>query len=92
MLVRLFGERPPPSVHNAHRENRKERDGGANNDDSSYSNLQRPRMETRKLANGSKRRKGMRLNLHLGGGQMTYDAKEYLSKDKNGEESALPQK
>ena len=46
-------------------------------DDSSYSNLQLPRVETRTLAHGRKRRMGMRLNLHLEGGQMTSDAKEY---------------
>ena len=52
---------------------------------------QLPRMETRNMAHGKKRRKGMRLSLRLKGGQMTSDPKEYLIKDTNGEESALRQ-
>ena len=91
MLVWLFVNRPPPSAHNGQRESGRIRDGGATNDDSSYSNMQLPRMETRKLAHGRKRRKGMRLNLRLKGGRMTSDAKEYMTKDINGEEGALPQ-
>ena len=62
------------------------------NDDSSDSKLQLLRMGTRKLAHRRKRRKRMGLNLHLEGGKMTSDAKEYLIKDINGEESTLPKK
>jgi len=76
MLVRLFGDRSPPSVHNAHRERGNVRDGSA---------------KTRKLAHRRKGRKGIRLNLHLEGRQMTCDAKENLIKDIIGEKSALPQ-
>ena len=85
----VFGDRPPPLVHNAHREGGKARDGGATSDDSSDSKLQLPRMETRKLAHGKKRRKRMRLNLRLDGGQMTSGAKEYVIKDIIGEDGAL---
>ena len=54
MLVRLFGDRPPPSIHNAHRESEKVRYRVATNDDSSDLKPQLPRMETRKLAQGRK--------------------------------------
>ena len=87
----VSGDRPPPSVHSAHRESEKVRDRGATNDDSSDSKLQLSRMEAGNLAHGRKRRKGMRMNLRLEGGQMTFDAKKYLIKDINGEESTLPQ-
>ena len=57
-LLRFFGDRLPTSAHNVHRESGKVRDGGATNDDSSYSNPSASENGDKKTGSRKEKKKG----------------------------------